>query len=63
VTSDSFIFYRSFYESIKELEDYQRTEVLMAIMEYSLNGVKPKLTGVANAVFILIKPQIEETGK
>ena len=36
---ESFVFYRSFYEGIKELPRDIQGEVLTAIMEYGLNGV------------------------
>lgn len=61
---DSFIFYRSFYEGIKELPRDVQGEVLTAIMEYSLNGVTTiQLKPIAKAMFILIKPQIDANTK
>ena len=61
---ESFIFYRSFYESIKNLEPNTQAEIYNAIMEYALNGVTPTdLSGVANAIFILVKPQIDANNR
>ena len=61
---ESFIFYRSFYESIKNLEPNIQAEIYNAIMEYALNDVTPTdLSGVANAIFILIKPQIDANNR
>lgn len=55
---DSVVFYRSFYEAVKELEPVQQAEVYNAVLEFGLNGTEPKLMGVAKAIFTLIKPQI-----
>lgn len=55
---DSVVFYRSFYEAVKELEPVQQAEVYNAVLEFGLNGTEPKLTGVAKSIFTLIKPQI-----
>lgn len=56
---DSFIFYRSFYESIKEIPDEQQLETYKAITEYALNGKEEQLAGVSKAIFTLIKPQLD----
>lgn len=60
---DSFIFYRSYYEAIKELSKEQQSEVYHSIMEYSLNFNLIELQGIPNAIFTLIKPQIEANHK
>lgn len=57
--TDGFIFYASFYEAITELEDHDQLAVYRAICEYALNGNEPELTGVASAMFKLMKPQID----
>ncbi len=56
---DSTIFYRSFYEAIKELPKENQLEIYNAIFEHSLNNVTPKLTGLSKTIYILIEPQIE----
>lgn len=56
---DSFVFYRSFGEALKELDIQTRAVCYEAIMEYALNGVEIELTGIAKAIFLLIKPQID----
>ncbi|WP_407475229.1 DUF6291 domain-containing protein [Elizabethkingia anophelis] len=57
---DSFIFYRSFYEAIKELPRDIQGEVLTTIMEYGLEGVTTdNLKPVARAIFTLIKPILD----
>ena len=56
---DSTIFYRSFYEAIKELPAQNQAEVYAAIFEYSLNFSEIKLTGLSKTIFTLIKPQLD----
>ena len=61
---ESFVFYRSFYESSKRLPSEVQCEVYNAIMEYALNGNLPtELSTIANSIFILIKPQIDKNNK
>ncbi len=60
---DSFVFYRSFYESIKELDKEVQIEIYNAICEYSLNDVQLELSPVAKAIFTLIKPNIDNATK
>lgn len=57
---DSFIFYRSFYEAIRDLPRDIRLEVYTAIMEYALYGRQPEsLKPFAKGIFTLIKPNID----
>lgn len=57
---ESFIFYRSFYEAIKEMPRDIQGEIYTAIMEYSLYGKETEnLKQIAKAVFTLIKPQLD----
>lgn len=60
---DSFIFYRSFYEAIRDLPDAEKAKILDAICELSLNFNELELTGISKSLFILIKPQIEANNK
>lgn len=55
----SIVFYRSFYEAIKELPYEIQGEIYNAIFDYSLNGNTNELSGVAKTIFILIKPQLD----
>ncbi|MCL1995135.1 MAG: DUF6291 domain-containing protein [Defluviitaleaceae bacterium] len=53
---DSFVFYRSFYEAIEELPDYEtKAMIYSAICKYALTGEEDELTGVPKAFFLLIK--------
>ena len=57
---ESFVFYRSFYEGIKELPRDIQGEVLTAIMEYGLNGATTEnQKPITKAMFALIKPQLD----
>lgn len=61
---EGFVYYRSFYEATKFLppEDYKK--VNEAIIEYGLLGAEPTgLTTLSNAVFQLVKPQIDANNK
>lgn len=61
---DSFVFYRSFYEAIKDLPRSVQGEIYTAIMEYSLYGNQTEgLKQVARSVFTLIKPQLDANKK
>ena len=60
---DSFVFYRSFYESIKSLDKDLQIEIYTAICEYSLNGIEMDLSPVSTAIFRLIKPNIDNATK
>lgn len=60
---DSTIFYRSFYEALKELPPINQGEIYNAIFEYSLNDNLIDLKGLSKAVFTLIKPQLDANNK
>ena len=55
----SFIFYRSFKESLEDLSDSDKLIMYEAISDYALDKIEPKLTGFPSALFKLIKPQLE----
>jgi hypothetical protein len=55
---NSFIFYASFDEALKELPDKIRLKIYDAICDYALRGIEPEFSGIEKAVFSLIKPQI-----
>jgi hypothetical protein len=60
---ESTVFYRSFYEAIKELDADTQAQVYSAIFEYALNFNEVELKGVAKTVFTLIKPQLDANQK
>lgn len=61
---DSFVFYRSFYDAIKDLPRDVQGEIYTAIMEYSLYGKETEsLKPITRSVFTLMKPQIDVNNK
>ena len=56
---ESFIFYASFYEGMKYLDEANYNAVSRAVNEYALYGNEIKLEGIANGFFQLIKPQLD----
>jgi len=60
---DSTIFYRSFYEALKELPLTNQGEIYNAIFEYSFNDNLVNLAGLSKTIFTLIKPQLDANNK
>lgn len=60
---ESIVFYRSFYEAIKELSAEEFRNAVMAIMEYGLNDSEIDTSGAAKAILIMAKPQIDKNNK
>jgi len=60
---ESFVFYKSFYESIKELDPIDQVQIYNAIFEYEFYKIKPELSGVCKSIFTLILPQLEANNK
>lgn len=57
---DSFIFYRSFFETITKISKKDRLQLVEAICDYALNDIEPgNLSGTCDAVFTLLKPQLD----
>lgn len=57
---NSFIFYKSFYEAIKDLPSDIKIEVFTAIAEYALYGKEPdNLKPFTKGMFALIRPNID----
>lgn len=73
---DSFVFYRSFYDAIQNMDELKnelglsqekineyKISILDAICEFGLNGKEIDLNGVSNILFTSIKPQLEANTK
>lgn len=60
---DSTIFYRSFYEALKELPLQNQGEIYNAIFEYCFNDQTVDLSGISKTIFTLIKPQLDANNK
>ena len=60
---DSLVFYRSFYEAVKDLPAEEFKEAVSAIMEYGLNDEEQAPSGVAKVLLIMAKPLIDANNK
>ena len=60
---ESFIFYKSFYDSIKELDPKDQVQIYDAIFQYQFEGKEIELKGVCKSIFTLIIPQLEANNK
>ncbi len=63
-TRDSFVFYRSFYDSISHCPDEAQIVLLRAVISYGLNQEVPDFSGVPyqqfiEAIFAGIRPQLD----
>lgn len=56
---DTFIFYRSFYESLLEIPEKDAIKVVKAICELALNDKEIELKGMQKTIFRLMKPIID----
>lgn len=54
-----FTFYRSYFEAVRELPKKEQLATLLAICAYALDEEEPALSGVANAVFSLVRPTLD----
>ena len=55
---DSFVFYKSFFEALQDLNNKDRLTLYDAICELALNDKDTKLQGLPKTIFTLIKPQV-----
>ena len=60
---DSVVFYRSFWEAIKEADPPDQLAAYNAIFDYALDGIEPNVTGAAAVAFIMAKPQIDANNR
>ena len=60
---NSFVFYKSFYESIKELAPKEQAQIYNAIFEYQFYGNEIEIKGVCKSIFTLILPQLDANNK
>ncbi len=61
---ESFIFYKSFYEAIEELDDKKRLKMYDSICKLALKNEKiDDLNGICKQLFVLIEPQISANNK
>lgn len=60
---DSFIFYKTFYDCIKELPQKSAVILYNAIFEYVFNETEPKLKGLEQGIFNMMRAQIDANNK
>lgn len=58
-----FTFYRSYYEAMKTLPAEELKAALLAICSYALDEEEPSVSGIANSVFVLIRPTLDSGRK
>lgn len=54
-----FTWYRSYYDALKEIPAEEFRAIVLAVCAYALDGKDPELSGVARAIFTLIRPTLE----
>lgn len=57
---DSMLFYRSFYDAVKDLDAESFKKAVCTLLNYGLDGISPDTTGIEKTIFILAKPQIDK---
>ena len=60
---ESMVFYRSFYEAIKDLKLEQQAQIYNTIFSYWLNYEEIELDWICKTIFTLVKPQIDANQK
>lgn len=60
---DSVVFYKTFYDCIKELPEESGYILYNAVCEYAFNGTEPDLSGLEAGIFGMIKVQIDANNK
>lgn len=61
---NGFVFYRSFLEAIRLVQDERDRIVLYeAVFDYALDGKEPDFEGYMMSLFVLIKPQIDANNR
>lgn len=62
-TKESFVFYKSFYEAINKLPEEYQLELMKVIMIYNFEEELPKMSPVVEAMFTLIKANIDKASQ
>lgn len=60
---DGFLFYRSYFEAISQLEPGDQLKAYQAVCDYGLNGAAHELSGASAAVFMLARPNLDASRK
>ena len=59
--NDGVVFYRSFYEAIKQIDNAEeKAKLYEMIIDYGLDGIEPENKDlISQVIFIMAKPQID----
>lgn len=60
---DGFIFYKSFYEAIKNLPPKDKIKLYEGLIEYALLDKEPNFSGISKGMFELMRPQIDANNR
>lgn len=60
---ESVVFYKSFYEAIKNIPKENQLDLFNAIFEYCFNENEIKMDGIVKAMFMLMKPNIDSANQ
>lgn len=60
-TNNALVFYRSYYEAVRDLEEQDRQIMYAVIFEYCFDGIIPELSGHLKGYWKLIKPTIDSS--
>lgn len=58
---ESFTFFRSYHESLKNLNDRDRKQLLVAIVDYIFDDITPDFKGNKKSVWCLIEPHLNSS--
>lgn len=60
MTKNSFVVYHNYREKLQNLTDAQIGKLFRAMLDYSITGTEPKLTGILSIAFQFIKVTMDE---
>lgn len=60
---ESFVFYKSWLDGIEMLPEEEQLNAYRAIVRYACLGEEPEVSGVANIILTMAKPQIDANNK
>lgn len=60
---DTFVFYKSYYEAMKQLPEEQALQLFCILCDYVFEGKLPQETGLCQMAFLLMKPTVDAACK
>lgn len=60
---ESMVFYKSFFDAIRELPPEEFKKCACAILEYGIEGTEPVQGGLERTVYLMAKPQIDKNNQ